>query len=58
MHDCNQKTPFVRDFTIEPKDGDLLVWPAWVPHFVEENKSNKQRINIATNINLVGVDNA
>ena len=58
LHDCNQKTPFVRDFTIEPKDGDLLVWPAWVPHFVEENKSNKQRINIATNINLVGVDNA
>ena len=58
LHDCSQKTPFVRDFAIEPKDGDLLVWPAWVPHFVEKNKSNKQRINIATNINLVGVDNA
>ena len=37
------------------KDGDLLIWPAWVPHFVEENKSNKQRINIASNIKLIGV---
>jgi len=58
LNDCNQKSPFIRNYKIEPKDGDLLVWPAWVPHFVEENKSNKQRINIATNINLVGVDNA
>ena len=58
LSDCNQKSPFIRNYKIEPKDGDLLIWPAWVPHYVEENKSNKQRINIATNINLVGVDNA
>ena len=57
LNDCNQKSPFIRDFKIEPKDGDLLIWPAWIPHLVEENKSNKQRINIATNIDLVGVNN-
>ena len=57
LNDCNQKSPFIRDFKIEPKDGDLLIWPAWMPHLVEENKSNKQRINIATNIKLIGVDN-
>ena len=53
LNDCNQKSPFIRNYKIEPKDGDLLIWPAWVPHYVEENKSNKQRINIATNIKLV-----
>ena len=58
LSDCNQKSPFIRNYKIEPKDGDLLIWPAWVPHYVEENKSNKQRINIATNITLEGVDNA
>ena len=58
LNDCSVQSPFVRDFKIEPKDGDLLIWPAWVPHYVEENKSNKQRINIATNITLEGVDNA
>ena len=57
LSDCNQKSPFIRNYKIEPKDGDLLIWPAWMPHLVEENKSNKQRINIATNIKLIGVDN-
>ena len=55
LNDCNQKSPYIRNVRVEPQDGDLLVWPAWVPHFVEENKSNKQRINIASNIKLIGV---
>ena len=55
LNDCNQKSPYIRNVRVEPKDGDLLIWPAWVPHFVEENKSNKQRINIASNIKLIGV---
>ena len=29
---------------LEPRDGMLVLWPGWVPHEVEENKSNKQRI--------------
>ena len=50
LNDCSVQSPFIRDFKIEPKDGDLIVWPAWVPHLVEQNKSNKQRINLAANI--------
>ena len=55
-NDCNQKSPYIRNVKVEPQDGDLLIWPAWVPHLVERNESNKQRINIAINIKLVGVD--
>ena len=55
LNDCDLKSPFIRNYKIEPKDGDLLVWPAWVPHEVEINKSDKQRINIASNIKLIGV---
>ena len=54
LSDCHMKSPFTRDYKIEPQDGDLFIWPAWVPHEVEINKSNKQRINIATNVKLVG----
>ena len=32
-------------------NGMLVIWPGWVPHEVLENKSNKQRINIAWGIN-------
>ena len=34
-----------------PKDGLLILWPGWVPHEVEENKSDQQRINLAWGIN-------
>ena len=37
---------------IQPKDGMLILWPAWVPHEVIENKSNRQRINIAWGLNF------
>ena len=57
LNDCSQKSPFIRRIKVEPKDGDLLIWPAWVPHEVEINKSDKQRINIASNILVKGVDN-
>ena len=48
---CNQKAPFVRNSVIVPKDGMLVLWPGWMPHEVEENKSNQQRINLAWGIN-------
>ena len=35
-----------------PKDGDLVVFPGWVPHDIELNKSNKPRINISFNISF------
>lgn len=52
MGDCNPSAPFTRDFVIEPTDGDLILWPSWVPHEVETNFSNKERINLAFNIKI------
>lgn len=43
---------FVRDFYFSPRDGDLILWPGWIPHEVEPNLSNKQRINIVFDITL------
>ena len=51
LNDCKFNSPFVRGLEIQPKDGMLILWPGWVPHEVLENKSNKQRINIAWGIN-------
>lgn len=48
--DCNRLSPFVRDFNYLPKDRDLILWPSWLPHEVEPNPSNKERINIAYDI--------
>ena len=58
LNDCDIKSPFTRNYKIEPKNGDLLVWPSWVPHEVDINNSDKQRINIAINVSFIGVDNA
>jgi len=48
----NRHSPFSRDFYFSPTEGDLVLWPAWVPHEVEPNLSNKDRINIAFDITL------
>ena len=50
--DCSILSPFVRKLGHTPKDGDLILWPAWVPHEVEVNTSDRQRINITSNINV------
>jgi uncharacterized protein (TIGR02466 family) len=50
MEECNPTSPFVSRINYKPKTGDLVVWPAWVPHEVEMNFSEQQRINIAFNI--------
>lgn len=47
---CNPYSPFVSNLAFNPSDGDLLLWPAWLPHETEVNNSNKHRINIAMNI--------
>jgi uncharacterized protein (TIGR02466 family) len=52
MSDCNASAPFTRQYRINPRDGDLLLWPAWVPHEVETNFSNKERINLAFDIKI------
>lgn len=52
LTDCNVWSPFTRDFYYTPKDRDLILWPSWLPHEVEINNSNRQRINIAYDIYL------
>ena len=51
LQQCNKFSPFIRKTGIMPKDGLLILWPGWVPHEVEETKSNQQRINLAWGIN-------
>ena len=51
LQQCNKFSPFTRKSGIIPKDGLLILWPGWVPHEVEENKSNQQRINLAWGLN-------
>jgi len=51
--DCNPTAPFVRNFEFNPHDGDLILWPAWMPHEVEVNFSKKERINLVFDIRLV-----
>lgn len=47
---CNPYAPFVSPITFSPKNGDLIVWPAWLPHEVEHNFSDHHRVNIAINM--------
>ena len=50
LSDCNPSAPYIADVAFPPKDRDLVMWPAWVPHEVDPNYSNKERINIAFDI--------
>lgn len=50
LGNCNFNAPYVRDFEFSPTDGDLIMWPSWIPHEVEPNLSKKPRINIAFDI--------
>jgi uncharacterized protein (TIGR02466 family) len=52
MSDCNWGAPFVREFRYKPQDGDLLVWPAWMPHEVDFNLSNRERINLVFDVDV------
>jgi uncharacterized protein (TIGR02466 family) len=52
MAECNPGAPFTRDYMFLPKDGDLLVWPSWIPHEVETNFSDKERINLAFDLKI------
>lgn len=52
LGDCNNLSPFTRDFYYTPKDRDLILWPAWLPHEVEINTSTRNRINIAYDVIL------
>jgi uncharacterized protein (TIGR02466 family) len=38
--------------TIKPITGDLILFPAWLPHLVEPNQDTENRISVAFNIEL------
>ena len=52
MNECNLKSPFVSAFSYPPEDGDLILFPSWIPHEIKTNKSNMQRINVSGDIIL------
>ena len=37
---------------VEPKAGDLILFPSWLEHEVDQNKSEEERISIAFNLKL------
>lgn len=36
-----------------PKDGDLILFPAWLQHCTVENTTDEERISVAFNINFI-----
>ena len=39
--------------SIEIKDGDLIIFPAYLPHSVEENKSDEDRVIVSFNLDII-----
>ena len=39
--------------TIKIEEGDLLIFPAYLPHSVEENESDDDRVIISFNIDIL-----
>lgn len=50
LENCHAHSPFVSQMSYEPSNGDLLIWPGWMPHSIDENRSKIDRVNIAFNI--------
>ena len=40
------------NYTIKPNTGDLIFFPAWLPHAVEPNETTEDRISLSFNIEL------
>ena len=40
-------------FTFQPSNGDMILFPGWLLHYVKQNRSDKNRISISTNISLL-----
>jgi uncharacterized protein (TIGR02466 family) len=47
----NEKNQFTAESVkIEPKEGQILLWPSYLPHSVETNDHDDERISISFNI--------
>ena len=51
--DYIEDSNFIPDFELEPKEKTLIIFPAHLNHSVESSKSDKTRISVAFNINLI-----
>ncbi len=49
MHPC---WPYFGSAKYYPEDGDLMLFPSYLAHYVEPNPSFRQRINMAFNIEI------
>ncbi len=49
--------PYIEaEYTIQPRDGMILLWPAFLTHFVHPNLSRQPRISISFNVVLKWMD--
>jgi uncharacterized protein (TIGR02466 family) len=50
-----QEANLFNSYTVKvpPREGNLLLFPAWMEHHVEESRSNEVRISIAFNVALI-----
>ena len=39
-------------WNVTPNEGDLIIFPSWLRHWVEPNNTNEDRISIAFNLNI------
>ena len=40
------------EYTVSPKPGEILLWPAFLLHFVHPNLSDEPRLSISFNVVL------
>lgn len=50
LNECNSISPFTTSYAFQPRDGELFLFPGWIPHKVLTNTSKRDRINISFNI--------
>jgi ectoine hydroxylase-related dioxygenase (phytanoyl-CoA dioxygenase family) len=48
---CQNFLKMIYDGTV--KDGDIILFPAWLQHSTMENATDEERISIAFNINFI-----
>lgn len=48
--------PFSRNFeSVQPTEGQMLLFPSWLEHRVEENNAEEPRVSIAFNVKVQGL---
>jgi len=50
LSECDVLSPFTTRYQFNPMNGNLFLWPGWIPHRVLTNESNCDRISVAFNL--------